>query len=68
MNGIENELDGVAEVIRVDLWSQLGKQIAKRFDVTSAGTTLVLNGNGQEVYRHEGFPNRKKIIELVTVN
>lgn len=66
MNGIENELDGVAEVIRVDLWSQLGKQVAKRFDVTSAGTTVVLNGSGQEVYRHQGFPNRKKIIELVT--
>ena len=66
MNGIENELDGVAEVIRVDLLSELGKQIAKRFSITSAGTTLVLDGSGQEVYRNQGFPNRKQIVELVT--
>jgi len=65
VNGIENELDGVAEVVRVDLWSQLGKQIASRFEVTSAGTTVVLDGSGQEVYRNQGFPNRKKIVEFV---
>ena len=61
MNGLEKELEGKAEVVRVDLWSETGKQIARQYDVTSAGTTIMLDGSGKVVYNHKGFPERKKI-------
>ena len=66
MNGIEKDLKGKADVIRINLNSQLGKDIAERFDVTSAKTTVVLNGKGQEVYRRVGRPERAKIVELTS--
>ena len=66
MNGIEKELDGIADVIRVNLNTQLGKEIGKRFEVTSAKTTIVLGASGEAVYRHVGMPDRKKIIALAS--
>ena len=64
MNGIEKDLDGTAEVVRVDLHSSLGKDIARHFDVTSAKTTLLLDAKGEIVYRYTGRPDRKKIVAL----
>ena len=68
MNGIEKKLDGKAEVIRLNLLQPLGKEIAKRFDVTSAATTLLLDADGKVVYRHTGMPDRRKIVEEVIGN
>ncbi len=65
MNGIEKEIGDRAEVIRVNLFADLGKQLAERFQVNSAGTNLLLDANGNEVYRHVGAPQRKKIVELI---
>ena len=65
MNGIEDELQGLAEVVRVNLNTKLGREIAGHFDVTSPKTTIVLDGNGVEVHRHYGRPQRQKVIELV---
>ena len=62
MNGIEKELDGKAEVIRVNLNSALGRQIGKKFGVKSANTSILLNGEGNVVYDHCGMPNRKQIV------
>lgn len=65
MNGIEDELQGLAEVVRVNLHTPVGREIARRYDVKSAKTTIVLDANGAEIYRHYGRPQRQKIIDLV---
>ena len=65
MNGIEKQLDQEIDVIRLNLWSQSGKRIAKQYGVNSAGTTLLLDATGEVIYRHVGMPDRKAIIELV---
>ena len=63
MNGLEKEFEGKAEVVRVNLGSETGKQIARQYDVTSAGT-IMLDGSVAVVYNHKGFPERKKIRAL----
>ena len=63
VNGLEEKLSGKANVIRVDLLSELGQQIAALYNVTSAGTNIVLDGAGQETYRSIGVPDSDQIIE-----
>lgn len=65
VNGIEKELAEEATVVRVNLWQDAGKEIANQFGVTSAGTTLVFDGAGNEVYRRTSFPSRKEIVDVV---
>ena len=65
VNGIESELEGTAEVVRVSLLSRQGREIGRRFEVSGAPTTLVLDGQGQVVYRHAGLPGRKAVIASV---
>ena len=62
MNGIERDLDGQAQVIRLDLSSSLGREIASRHDIRSVPTLLVFNGDGDVAFRYSGIPNRKEIV------
>jgi hypothetical protein len=62
VNGLEKDLGGEVEVVRVDLNSNTGQEIAGHYDVTSAGTTILLDGSGAITYKHKGFPERKKIM------
>ena len=61
MNGLEKELMGEVDVVRVDLNSKKGQEIAGQYDVTTAGTIL-LDGSGAVLYNHNGLPERKKIL------
>ncbi len=40
-------------------------KIAARFGVRSAGTTLVIDANGEEVYRRKSFPSHTEIVAVV---
>lgn len=62
MNGIEKDLKGKSEVIRINRLSRVGAELAARYDVTAVPTTIVVNGDGELVYRHSGIPNRKKVV------
>ena len=62
MNGLEKKLGGEVEVVRVDLNSNMGQEIARHYDVTSANTTILLDGSGAIIYNHKGFPERKRIL------
>jgi hypothetical protein len=68
VNGIEKELAGKAEVVRVNLLSKLGQDIAARFGVTSANTSILLDGTGDVVYNHKGMPDRKRIVAQARQN
>lgn len=65
MNGIEQDIQERAEVIRINRLSPLGRELAKRYDVGSATTILVLDGTGQVVYRNAVFPDRKKVVAAI---
>jgi hypothetical protein len=65
VNGVEKQLEDQATVVRINLLTSVGRQLAQRFDVSSTGTTLVLDRNGKETWRHCGIPRRAEIIAAV---
>ena len=66
VDGIENDLEGKAEVIRLNMLTAIGQEIGKRFNVQAVPTTVILNKAGDVSYRHAGIPNRKKIVAAAT--
>ena len=64
VNGIEKDLRGTAEVIRLDILSDVGQQVAGRYRVDSVPTTVLLGPGNQVAYHHVGMPERGKIVGL----
>ncbi len=62
MHGIEKELEGTARVIRLDIASEVGKEAAGRYGVSSVPTTLVVDGTGDVVHRSTGLPSRDEVV------
>lgn len=63
VNGIEEDLEGTAPVVRLDIGSELGKEAARRYDVTSVPAILVLDGGGEVVHRTSGVPDRDEVVQ-----
>ena len=63
VNGIEEDLEGTARVIRLDIGSEPGKSVARRYEVTSVPTVLVLDGRGEVVHRETGHPDREAVVD-----
>jgi len=66
VDGIERDLKGKAEVVRLDLLSQVGREAASRYGISSVPTTLVLDAESQVVYRHTGMPERSEVVALIS--
>ena len=61
MDRLENELEGQAEVIRVNVMSSLGMTLARRYGVRATPTLLVFDGAGNVVHIEVGVPNRDAV-------
>ena len=59
MDGLEADLAGRADVLRVDLLSEIGREAAARYGVCLVPSILVFDGAGNLVQRSEGLPNAK---------
>jgi thioredoxin-like negative regulator of GroEL len=65
VDGIEKDLQDRAQVVRVDVWSDVGKLAAQRYGVRSIPTLVVFDGAGQVQDIRAGVPDRKHVVELV---
>ncbi len=65
VNRIETELDGKAEVIRLNLLSQVGHQAAARYGVRGVPTLVVVDGQGKVVYGQYGIPRPSQVVGQV---
>ena len=65
MDGLERELEGQARVVRLNVLSQMGREMARRYGVRGMPTFLVFDGQGDLVGRQAGFPDRSEIKALV---
>lgn len=61
MDGLERELGGRAQVIRVNVAEPAGRELFARWGLEVVPTFLVFDGHGREVYRAAGFPDRDRI-------
>jgi thiol-disulfide isomerase/thioredoxin len=63
---LEQELTGQAEVIRVNLMSRVGVDLARRYGIRGTPTLLVFDGGGSVVYSEAGIPNQGAVLEAVS--
>lgn len=54
MNGIANELAGQLTVLRVDIFTPVGRELAARYAARSTPTFVFLDGSGREQFRQIG--------------
>jgi thiol-disulfide isomerase/thioredoxin len=64
VDGIEKDLSGRVDVIRLDVWSDIGRVAAQRYGVRGIPTLLVLDGAGQVQDTQVGIPDRKHTVEV----
>jgi thioredoxin-related protein len=66
VDGLERDLEGRAQVVRLSIMSELGRKVAGEYGVRSVPTFLIFDGAGTLIGREVGFPNRGKIESLVS--
>ena len=62
---MEEQLTNKAQVIRLDVWSRVGRQAAARYGVRGMPTIVVVDSSGQPVYGRYGIPMPGQIVEQV---
>ena len=65
MDRIEKQLLGRASVIRVNVATATGIDVARKYDIRATPTTLVIDGEGNVVYTHVGVPSAGAISQAV---
>ena len=66
VDGIERDLEGRAQVIRLSVTSAVGGRAAQRYGVRGVPTLIVFDGNGELVSQSVGVPNRKDVVAQVS--
>ena len=54
MDRLERDLEGQAQVLRISLWSSLGRELAPRYRVRGAPTFLLFDGSGEMIHSQVG--------------
>ena len=62
MDGIEKDLKGKAEVVRLNILSKVGREQASRYGVPAVPTVLILDADSKVIYRHTGMPDRREVV------
>ena len=66
VNGIEKDLQGRARVVRVNLLSKLGRELARAYGVTAIPAMIIFDGGGRVQFSHHGVPNRQRVVNEVS--
>ena len=56
MDGLEQDLSGRVDVIRLDILTELGRTAAGLYGVRAVPTLLVVDGQGQIAHQSAGIP------------
>jgi thioredoxin-related protein len=51
---LENDLEGQAQVLRLNVWSSVGREIGWRYGVQGLPTFFLFDGAGQLLYKQAG--------------
>lgn len=65
MNGIEKDLKGRADVVYLDLMSDIGREAANRYGVKAVPTLVVFDGAGNIVLRQSGLPDADAVKDAI---
>jgi thioredoxin-related protein len=62
VDGLERELEGQVQVLRLSVMDGVGGQLALRYGARGVPTLVLLDGEGNVVYVKTGSPNRGEIL------
>ena len=66
VDGLERELTGRAQVVRLNVAEPAGAEAHARFGLTKVPAIVVLDPDGTQLYRTEGkLPRRQKILDAL---
>ncbi len=63
MDGIAQDLEGKARVLRLNVLDKVGAHAAQRYGVRGLPTSILFDGRGQAVHVEVGIPNRSKLVD-----
>lgn len=63
MEELEKEYHGRAAIIFIDVWKN--REQAPKFGIRAIPTQIFYDKSGKEVYRHEGFMDKAKIVAML---
>ncbi len=66
MDGLERELGERAQVLRLSVSDDVGRELGMRYRVRAVPTFVLLDGAGEVVLTQAGMPDREKITALVS--
>jgi thioredoxin 1 len=61
---LEKEYEGRADIIFIDVWK--APEQAKKFGIRAIPTQIFFDTEGNEYYRHTGFMDKKRIVDVLT--
>jgi thioredoxin-related protein len=62
VDGLEADLAGQADVLRLSILSDVGGALARRYGVRGVPTLMVFDGAGEVIYSAAGMPDREAIV------
>ena len=65
VDGIELDLEGQAQVLRLGVMDSVGGGLAMRYGVRGVPTLVVLNGAGEVVLKQTGVLDRAAVVAAV---
>ena len=68
VDGIEKDLNGKAEVVRLNILSEVGREVASRYGVPAVPTIVVLDSGSKVVYRSTGMPDRREVVSQIAAS
>ena len=60
---LKREYEGKAAIVFVDVWEH--REQARKYGIRAIPTQIFFDKNGKEVFRHEGFMDKKSIVRVL---
>ena len=67
MDRLERELEGQAQVLRLSVWSPVGRQIAAQYGVRGVPTFLLFDGSGELNHYQVGRLDAERVTEEINL-
>lgn len=67
MDRLERDLEGEAQVLRLNAFGSVGRQLAARYGVRGVPTFLLFDGDGQMIYAQAGRLDANRVKSEIDV-
>jgi thioredoxin 1 len=65
MKSIKEKYAGQVNVVFYDVWTPEGKPFATQFNIEAIPTQVLLDENGKEFFRHEGYFSEEELVKVL---